>query len=124
MARSFSVGAKTWTARTFSAAGLDGVGDVEFVGAPGSGDVVGVGDLFSVEEDVGAVIDAVEIQPDGFSGVGGGNGEVLAIPPGDGVGTVGLHGDVGEISADGIGDAGELAEVRGEERVGKSFVFH
>ncbi len=117
------MGAKTCTARTFSRAGLHGIGHVEFVSAPGSGDVVGVGDLFSVEPDVGAVVDALEIQPDGFSGVGCGRGELLAIPPGDGVGTIRLHGDVGEISADGIGDAGELAEVHGEERVGEGFVF-
>ena len=67
IARSFSVGAKTCTASTFSAPGFDGVGDVEFVGAPGSGHVVGVGDLLSVQPDVGAIVDAVEIQPDGLS---------------------------------------------------------
>ena len=48
----------------------------------------------------------------------------FAIPPGDGVGTIGLHGDIGEIAADGISDTGELAEVHGEKGIGESFVLH
>ena len=104
------------------AVGFQNAGDAQFVGAPGSGDVVGVGDLFSVEPNVGAVVDAFEIQPDGFAGIGSGRGKLIAIPPGDRVGAVGLHRSVRKICADGVRHAGELAEVCGEEWIGEGFV--
>ena len=98
MARSWSVGEKTLHGENVFRARPGGVGDVEFVGAPGAGHVVGLGDLLSVEPDVGAVVDAVEIQPDRLALVSRGQGELLAIPPGNGEGTVGRHGDVGKIA--------------------------
>ncbi len=119
------MGAKTCTARTFSAPGFSGFGDVEFVSAPGTGDVIGVGDLLSVEPDVGAVVDASEIQPDGFSRVMRRARRTVCDttrrPRRDYRVCMAM---LREISADGISDAGKLAEVHGEERVGEGFVLH
>src|ERR1700722_6449448 len=72
-------------------AGLDRIGDLEFVGAPSPCDVVGVSDLLAVEPDVSAVIDPFEIQPHGFSLGGIRRGELIAVPPGNGVRAVALH---------------------------------
>ena len=46
--------------------GLDGGSNVELVSPPRAGDFVRVGDLFSVEKNVGAVVDAAEVQPHRF----------------------------------------------------------
>jgi hypothetical protein len=62
-------------------AGLQRTADIEFVSAPGSGDLIGVGNLFSIEPYVGAIVDSSEIQPDRFSGIGSGRSELFAIPP-------------------------------------------
>ena len=74
--------------------GLNGGSNVELVGPPCSSDIVRVSDLLSIEEDVGAVVDAAEVQPHGFPGVRGGQRKFLAVPPRNRVGAVGRHRDI------------------------------
>src|SRR5580692_10815762 len=57
-------------------------GDFVFVGAIGAGYVFGVGDFAAVEPDVGAVIDAAEVEPHFAASEIFGELEVGAIPPG------------------------------------------
>ena len=83
-------------------------GDVELVGSPGSGYVFRLGERLAVQPDVGAVVDAAEIQPDGFALEARRQDKFLAIPPGNDEGAVRLHRDVGKIRADGVGDAGKV----------------
>ncbi len=64
MPRSFSVCAMVSTASAFGPLAREKRRDVEFVGAIGAGDFVRFGDPVAVEPDVGAIVDAAEIQPD------------------------------------------------------------
>ena len=52
----------------------------------------------------------------------GGQAEFGAVPPGDGEGTVGGHGLVGEVDADVVGGAGNGAKVHAEVGVGVDVV--
>src|SRR5277367_2104860 len=103
-------------------AGRERGGDFVFVGAIGARYVFGVGDFFAVEPDIGAVVDAAEVQPDFAAGEIFGEFEIGAIPPGAAEGTVLRHGQEGKILADGIGGAGDVAEIFSVVGIGIGFV--
>src|SRR5262249_37585008 len=98
-------------------AGLDGGGDVEREQTPRARDLLRIGDLLTVEPDIGAEVDAVEAEPDDLAVVirqreGG------AEPPGLAERAVLRHGDVGEVDTDVVLHAGRVAEVHAEVGVG------
>jgi len=72
--------------------------DTEFIGAIGAGDFAAVGKLLAVEPDVGAVIDAEEMEPDGSVGISGGCGKFSAEPVGAAERTVGRHVEIGGLN--------------------------
>ena len=98
--------------------------NVKFEGTVSAGDVFGVGDFLAVEPDVGAVIDAVEMQPISFcrGGCGGWRGEVGAKPPGTGEGAAFGHVDVGEECFFREIHAGKIFEVGAVGGIGERFV--
>src|SRR6185437_996749 len=93
------------------AAGVGDAGDVKLELAEGAAHLIFTGDLFAVEPDTGAIVDAAEVEPQSLAGEGGRQGKFGAIPPGDGVGAVGGNIVVGEVGADLIGDARGLTQV-------------
>ena len=119
MPRSFSVGANVSTASTFVLPGFSKLGHIEVVGAIGSGHWLTIRDLVAVQPDFGAIVDAAKVQPEArILAVRRGRRELRAIPPAAVVGTVGRHGQVGKILPDGIGRAGNLAQIVAEVRIG------
>ena len=94
------------------------IGDVELVGPPRSGCIVALGQLLAVQPDVGAVVDTSEIQPDTLSLEARGQYKLLAIPPRNDEGTVRLHGDIGKVQADRVGNTRQGAQIRPEKRIG------
>src|SRR5690348_17009852 len=77
----FFCGRKDFDGENVWPANSSSVGDVEFVGTPCAGDVIGICDLLSVQKNISAVVDAAEIQPNGFAFIGWGENELLAEPP-------------------------------------------
>ena len=71
-----------------------GVGDVELIGAPGTRHVIFFRDLLAIQKDVGAIVDAGKIQPDGLALIACWQRERLAIPPRHHKRAVLLHGDI------------------------------
>ncbi len=63
MPRSFSVGAKVFNGQDIYFAGLEELRHIEIVGAIGSGDSFGIGNSMTVQPDLGAIVDAAEMQP-------------------------------------------------------------
>jgi hypothetical protein len=104
-------------------AGLDGGGDVELKEPPGTGEFIGGCDRVAVEPDVGTKIDAVETEPDGLALKTGGDLECGAEPPGLAEGAVGRHGRVGKIERNGVGRAGDGAQIHAGVRVGIDVVL-
>ena len=98
--------------------------DVELVGAPGSCHLLRVGNLLPVKPDVGAVINASEIQPNRFAPVAHRQNKFFAIPPRNGERTVRLHGQIRKIGADRVIHARELPQIHAEVRVGIDLLFH
>src|SRR5579864_5767439 len=122
IAKSRSVGENTSTARTLDCPGR-AASNVEFVGAPGAGDVVVVADLLAVQKNVGAVIDATKIHPNGFAFVALWQGERLPVPPGNQKRAVLPHRDIGKIRANGIVHARKVAQIHSVIRVRVNLVL-
>ena len=122
MPRSFSVCAKVSTASEFAWPCDERGGDIVFVGAIGAGYIFGVGDFVAVEPDIGAVIDAAEMQPHMAACEIFRQLEFGAIPPGAAERAVLRHGQQRKILADGIGGAGNVAQIFSEVGIGISFV--
>src|SRR5208283_857605 len=100
-------------------AGFDKAGDVEFVNS------VGAGELMPVEPEVGSIVNAVEMEPDGFPLVFVWQLDLGAVPPGNRVGTVLRHGEaVKGIQPDGVGHAGQLTQVHAETWIGELAARH
>ncbi len=102
---------------------LDLARDVKLVGAPRPGHLVGVGQLFSVQPDVGAIVDSPEVKPESLVLPDRRNPELLPEPPRQQIRTVGGHGQVRELRSDGIAHSGQRPEVHPEKRVREGLVI-
>ena len=112
MPRSFSVGANVSTASTFFLPGLRRFRHIEVISAIRARNLRRVRDLVAVQPDFAAVVDAAEVQPRALARMRGSRRrELFAIPPAAVIGAVLRHGQVGEVVADGIGRARNLAQV-------------
>src|SRR5260370_22641300 len=78
------------------------IADVQLMPAERTGDLIRSGNLFSVEPDVGAKIDAIEMQPDVPSAITGRHLKFSSIPPGNAEGTVFRHRPQREVCSDWI----------------------
>ena len=103
---------------------LNGGGDVELVSPPCAGNFAGVGDLLSVEKNVGTIVDAAEVQPHGFPRVPSGQREFFAVPPRSRVGTVGRHRNIRKVEANGIADSRVLSQIHAVKRIGQQLALY
>jgi hypothetical protein len=96
---------------------------VELVAAESSHCFIGSRYFLAVDPDFRAVVDTAELHPDLFALVGGRDVKFLAIPPGHSVRAVRRYFFVGELAADPIFDAREIAEVHSEVGILVNAVF-
>ena len=82
-AKSSGCGGKTSTANVFNAPARAAFTDFQFMDAKGPGYLIRCGNLFAVEPDVGAEVDALELQPDVLAAITCGNPKLSSIPPGN-----------------------------------------
>src|SRR5258708_2642281 len=89
-----------------------------------SGYLIRGGNLTSVEPDICAEIDAIEMQPDILTGITCREMKVSSIPPGRAKGTVFGHREIRKVCANGIGAARDVSEILTNERLRIDFVFY
>src|SRR5271155_166464 len=92
---------------------------IEIVRSKGSRDVVFTRDLFSVEPDVRAIVNTIEVEPIYSSRRCQGH-KLRSIPPGTVVGAFRTHGEIAEYFSDGIVHARNVAQIHPEERIRKN----
>ena len=95
-------------------AGLDERRHIKLVEAKRADHLVRPGDFFSVDPDVRAVIDSAKREPHSFPLELRGDVKLLAVPPGDSVGTIFRHFLVGEFGAYRVRHAGNRTQVHAE----------
>ena len=117
-------GREDFDGQGIDAAGRGEFGDIEFEHAVHARGLVRGSDLVAVEPDVGAVIDGIEIQPEGLAFGGGGQAERGAVPPRFGEGAIVGHGQVGKIHPRLVAHARIGAKVHAEIGVGVDLVGH
>ena len=98
--------------------------DVEFVGAIRAGNFARVCDALAVEPDVGAIVDAIEIQPHALAIRTIRRAEFGAVPPRAAERAVLRHGQHGKHFADGIRSSRNRTQVFAEIGIGERFVRH
>src|SRR5271170_4554934 len=98
-------------------------GGIDIVRTKGAGNLIAARELLSVQPDIRAVVDAVEVQPCGSSGRRR-RSELGAIPPGAVIGTFVAHWQVAEDLPHGVVHAGDLAQVHPEEWIGENPSCH
>ena len=92
-------------------------GNVKFIRPKSPGNLFAVGNLFSIEPDIGPIVDALKVQPVLLALLCCGNTERSAIPPGTVKGTIFRYRQVRELSADRITHTWHLAQVHARVRV-------
>ena len=91
-------------------------GQVQLVSAEGPRHLLRVRQALAVEPDVGAIVDAVEVEGQGSAGPGR-QIELRAVPPGVREGALGRHREMREVPRHGISHARQRAQVHARVRV-------